>query len=130
MAYFGFTQKILAGEPIEVYGEGGWRGTSPISTTSSTAWPACWTIPRPPAATSIYNIGDNDPVGLMEMITTLEAAIGREALKNMRPMQPGDVTATFADISKLNALTGYRPKVKLKEGLDRFTDWNRTVYPG
>ncbi len=48
----------------------------------------------------------------------------------MRPMQPGDVTATFADISKLNALTGYRPKVKLKEGLARFTDWYRTFYPG
>ncbi len=86
--------------------------------------------PPLPGGHEIYNIGDNDPIGLMEMITTLEAALGREATKIMRPMQPGDVTATFADISKLNALTGYRPKVKLKEGLARFTDWYRTFYPG
>jgi UDP-glucuronate 4-epimerase len=65
----------------------------------------------------------------MEMITTLEAALGREAVKVMRPMQPGDVTATFADIGKLSALTGYRPKVKLAEGLERFVDWYRSFYP-
>ncbi len=76
----------------------------------------------------ILNIGDSHPVGLMTMIETLEEAIGRKAEKIMRPMQPGDVTATYADVSKLNALTGYQPKVMLKEGLGRFADWYRDYY--
>jgi UDP-glucuronate 4-epimerase len=85
--------------------------------------------PPPPAGHELYNIGDNDPVGLMEMITTLEAALGREATKILRPMQPGDVTATFADISKLNSLTGYKPKVGLAQGLEHFAAWWRDFHP-
>jgi UDP-glucuronate 4-epimerase len=130
MAYYGFTQKILKGEPIEVYGEG--RMARDFTYIDDIVDGVVGVLDHPPApgGHEIYNIGDNDPVGLMEMITTLEAAIGREAVKIMRPMQPGDVTATYADISKLNALTGYKPKVKLKEGLGRFADWYRTFYPG
>jgi UDP-glucuronate 4-epimerase len=64
----------------------------------------------------------------MEMIEALEKAIGREATKVMRPMQPGDVTATYADVSKLHALTGYKPKVMLAEGLEKFADWYRQYY--
>ena len=84
-------------------------------------------LDRPPAAGAhdIYNIGDSSPVGLMDMIRTLEAALEREAVKIMRPMQPGDVTSTYADISKLNALTGYAPRVALAEGLARFVTWWR-----
>ena len=59
----------------------------------------------------------------MDMITTLEAALGIEARKTFLPMQPGDVPATFANIDKLKALCGYRPKVKLAEGLQRFVAW-------
>ena len=62
----------------------------------------------------------------MEMISTLERALGREAVKIMRPMQPGDVTSTYADVSKLNALTGYQPRVDLAEGLQMFADWWRS----
>ena len=71
----------------------------------------------------VFNIGDSHPVGLMEMIATLEQALGVEAKKVFRPMQPGDVTATFADVSRLNALCGYQPKVMLAEGLGRFAEW-------
>lgn len=89
-------------------------------------------LDHPPArgGHEIYNIGDSSPVGLMDMITTLERAIGREAVKIMRPMQPGDVTATYADISKLSALCGYRPKVRLEEGLARFAAWWPTFHTG
>ncbi|WP_165184045.1 NAD-dependent epimerase/dehydratase family protein [Caulobacter soli] len=130
MAYYGFTQKILAGEPIEVYGEG--RMARDFTYIDDIVDGVIGVLDNPPPSGGheIYNIGDNDPVGLMDMITTLEAALGREAVKIMRPMQPGDVTATYADISKLNALIGYRPKVKLKEGLGRFVDWYRSFYPG
>ncbi|WP_342454778.1 hypothetical protein [Sphingomonas sp. H160509] len=62
------------------------------------------------------------------MIDSLERALGRTAEKVMRPMQQGDVTATYADVSKLRALTGYQPKVMLDEGLMRFADWYRGYY--
>jgi UDP-glucuronate 4-epimerase len=129
MAYYGFTQKILKGEPIEVYGEG--RMARDFTYIDDIVDGIVGVLDHPPAqgGHEIYNIGDNDPVGLMEMITTLESAIGQEAVKVMRPMQPGDVTATYADISKLNALTGYKPKVKLDEGLGRFADWHRSFHP-
>lgn len=125
MAYYGFTQKILAGEPIEVFGEG--RMARDFTYIDDIVDGVVGVLDNPPAqgGHEIYNIGDNDPVGLMDMITTLEAALGREAVKVMRPMQPGDVTATYADISKLNALTGYKPKVTLEEGLGRFVGWWR-----
>jgi UDP-glucuronate 4-epimerase len=88
-------------------------------------------LDHPPAqgAHEVYNIGDSRPVGLMDMISTLERALGREAVKIMRPMQPGDVTATYADVSKLNRLTGYDPKVTIEEGLPRFVEWWR-AYEG
>ncbi|EJL34066.1 nucleoside-diphosphate-sugar epimerase [Caulobacter sp. AP07] len=129
MAYFSFTQKILAGQPIEVYGQG--RMARDFTYIDDIVDGVVGVLDHPPAAGGheIYNIGDNDPVGLMEMISTLETALGREAVKVMRPMQPGDVTATYADISKLHALTGYRPKVKLAQGLERFTEWYRSFYP-
>ena len=125
MAYYGFTQKILAGEPIQVFGEG--RMARDFTYIDDIVDGVVGVLDNPPApgGHEIYNIGDNDPVGLMDMITTLEAALGREAVKVMRPMQPGDVTATYADICKLNALTGYKPKVKLEEGLGRFVGWWR-----
>jgi UDP-glucuronate 4-epimerase len=123
MAYYGFTQKILNGESIEVYGEG--KMARDFTYIDDIVDGIVGVLDNPPApgGHEIYNIGDNDPVGLMDMITTLETAIGREAVKIMRPMQPGDVTATYADVSKLSALTGYRPKVKLSQGLAKFADW-------
>ena len=80
---------------------------------------------QPSAQNRVFNIGDSRPVGLMDMIGILERALGREAVKHMRPMQPGDVTATFADISRLNALCGYAPKVTLEAGLPKFVEWYR-----
>jgi UDP-glucuronate 4-epimerase len=76
----------------------------------------------------LFNIGDSRPVGLMRMIEVLETALGREANKVFLPMQPGDVTETYADVSRLKALTGYDPKVKLEDGLPRFVDWYRSFY--
>ena len=76
----------------------------------------------------VLNIGDSRSVGLMDMIGALEKALGQDAVKIMRPMQPGDVTATYADIGKLSALTGYHPQVMLEEGLQRFAAWYRQFY--
>ena len=125
MAYFSFTEKIMRGDPIEVYGEG--RMARDFTYVDDIVDGVIGVLDRPPPRGSheVYNIGDSSPVGLMEMIRTLEAALGREAVKAMRPMQPGDVTSTYADITKLNALTGYAPRVALAEGLGRFVDWWR-----
>jgi UDP-glucuronate 4-epimerase len=130
MAYFIFTRNILAGEPIDVFGEGAMaRDFTYIDDIVDGVIGA---FDRPPegGANRVLNIGDSRPVGLLRMIEVLEAALGQTARKIMRPMQPGDVTATWADVSRLNALTGYRPKVPIEEGLPRFVEWWRGFYGG
>ena len=126
MAYFSFTEKILRGEPIEVFGEG--RLARDFTYVDDIVDGVVGVLDRPPPAGEhrLLNIGDSRPVDLMSMIAALEAALGRKADKVFRPMQPGDVTATYADISRLQALTGYRPQVPLEAGLERFVEWHRT----
>ena len=128
MAYFSFTQRILKGESIEVFGNG--RMARDFTYIDDIVDGIIGALDNPPATGEhrVLNIGDSHPVGLMDMIETLEKAIGRDAVKVMRPMQPGDVTATYADVSKLHALTGYKPKVMLAEGLQRFADWYLSYY--
>jgi len=128
MAYFGFTKKMLAGEAIEVYGEG--KMARDFTYIDDIVDGILGSLDNPPASGDhrVLNIGDSRPVGLMEMIKALEQALGVEAEKIMRPMQPGDVTATYADVSKLHALTGYEPKVMLEDGLKRFVSWYREFY--
>lgn len=123
MAYYGFAQKILLGQPIEVFGEG--RMARDFTYIDDIVDGVVGVLDRSPAGGEhrLLNIGDCNPVGLMDMIAMLERALGRPAVKLMRPMQPGDVTATYADISAINALTGYSPKVPLSRGIERFVDW-------
>ena len=128
MAYFSFTEKILKGEAIEVFGDG--KMARDFTYIDDIVDGVIGALDHPPARGEhrLLNIGDSHPVGLMEMIETLEKAIGHEAVKVMRPMQPGDVTATYADVSKLHALTGYKPKVMLAEGLEKFAACFREYY--
>ncbi|MEZ5654604.1 MAG: SDR family NAD(P)-dependent oxidoreductase [Sphingobium sp.] len=128
MAYFSFTQKIMRGAPIEVYGEG--KMARDFTYIDDIVDGIVGALDNPPATHEhrVLNIGDSHPVGLMDMIETLENALGRKAEKIMRPMQPGDVTATYADVSKLHALTGYKPQVMLAEGLNRFATWYKGFY--
>ena len=123
MAYFSFTEKILAGRPIEVFGEG--EMSRDFTYVDDVVDGVLGVLDRPPARGEhrLFNVGDDRPVGLLAMIAALEAALGRAATKIMLPMQPGDVRATWADISRIQALTGYRPKVALEEGLKRFVAW-------
>ncbi|MEW6017803.1 MAG: NAD-dependent epimerase/dehydratase family protein [Pseudomonadota bacterium] len=128
MAYYSFTQKILAGQPIEVFGQG--EMARDFTYVDDIVDGVVGALDRPPerGANRILNIGDSRPVGLMDMIAVLERALGREAKKVFRPMQPGDVTRTFADVSRLSALTGYAPKVSLEAGLPRFVAWYREYH--
>lgn len=129
MAYFSFAQKMLAGEPIEVFGEG--RMARDFTYIDDIVDGVVGVLDRPPPAHGhrVFNIGGERPVGLMAMIETLERALGVSAKKILRPMQPGDVTATSADVSRIKALTGYSPKVALDEGLVRFAAWYREFHP-
>ena len=99
MAYFSFSRKILAGEPIEIFGEG--RMARDFTYIDDIVDGIIGALDHTPRAREhrVLNIGDSHPVGLMDMISTLEKAIGREAIKIMKPMQPGDVTATYAAVS-------------------------------
>ncbi len=125
MAYFSFSEAIMRGLPIEIYGEG--RMARDFTYIDDIVDGVLGVLDRPPTGGrhEVYNIGDSQPVGLFQMIATLERTLGRDAIKILRPMQAGDVTATFADVSKLKALTGYAPKVALTEGLGRFVAWWR-----
>jgi UDP-glucuronate 4-epimerase len=126
MAYFSFTEKILAGEPIEVFGEG--KMSRDFTYIDDIVDGIVGALDRAPPAgeNRILNIGDSRPEGLMDMISILERELGVQAKKLFRPMQPGDVTSTYADVSKLKALTGYEPKIQLAEGLKRFVEWRRS----
>ena len=128
MAYFGFTRAILANEPIEVFGEGAMARDFTYIDDIAEGVVRALDRPPPEGENRILNIGGGRPVGLMDMIATLEKAIGREAVKVFRPMQPGDVTRTCADVSRLHALTGYTPSIPISDGLPRFVDWYRGFY--
>jgi len=130
MAYFGFTESIMRGAPIEVYGEG--RMARDFTYIDDIVDGIIGVLASPPTTSKheVYNIGDSEPVDLMEMIALLEGELDVKAQKVFRPMQPGDVTATYADISKLNALIGYRPKVPIKAGLTSFVSWWRSYGHG
>jgi len=143
MAYFLFTKAILEGKPIKVFNEGNmkrdftWIGDIVEGVTRITAklpqpnpeWNGNSPLPGSSYAPyRIYNIGNNKPVRLMEFINTLENILGKEAEKELLPMQPGDVEETYADIDDLAADAGYRPNTPLKEGLEKFVSWYRDYY--
>jgi UDP-glucuronate 4-epimerase len=128
MAYWGFTEKILAGEPIEVFNHGDLKRD--FTYIDDIVAGVVATVTKPPSFAGarphrIYNIGNNTPVELLRFIALLEAAIGRKAVIQMKPMQPGDVYETCADISAIAADYGYAPSTPLEQGLPRFVDWYR-----
>ncbi|MFA5180316.1 MAG: NAD-dependent epimerase [Syntrophales bacterium] len=143
MALFLFTRAILADEPIDVYNEGRMErdftyiddiveGIVRVLERTPTPDPA-WDGAHPDPATSfapykIYNIGNNQPVALLDFIATLENRLGKKAKLNLLPMQPGDVPATYADVGDLMADVGFKPATSIGAGISRFVDWYREYY--
>jgi len=76
----------------------------------------------------VYNIGNHQPVGLLDYISSLERALGKQAVKQFEPMQPGDVRSTFADTRRLHGAVGFSPATPLEEGLARFAQWFKRYY--
>jgi UDP-glucuronate 4-epimerase len=144
MALFKFTRGILAGEPIPVFNNGqmirdftyiddivegiiraldrpaqpnpDWSGDHPDPATSYTSY-------------RVFNIGNNEPVLLLDCIALLEECLGKTGEKEFLPMQPGDVVSTMADVTELERAVGFRPRVSLREGIARFVDWYKGYYP-
>ncbi len=131
MAYFSFTNRILAGEPIRIFNNGDlYRDFTYVDDIIEAV---ARLMPDPPesgkgAPHRVYNIGNNRPVKLIRFVETLEEVIGREAKKEFLPMQAGDVYQTYADIGPLARDYGFRPDTDLKEGLSRFYEWYRRYY--
>lgn len=138
MAYFKFTRAILAGEPIDIYNNGDmWRDFTYVGDLVRGIRLLMDAVPGGPetaidgdslssaAPFRVVNIGNSDKVRLLDFIAALEAALDRKAVRNMMPMQTGDMQATWADASLLRALTGYQPATELHDGVARFVEWYR-----
>lgn len=143
MAYFSFTRAILAGKPIDVYNHGEMQRDFTyiddivegiVRVLDRPATPAAsWSGATPDPGSSfapwrLYNIGNNQPVKLLRFIELLESCLGRSVPKNLLPMQPGEVTATFADVDDLMRDTGYKPATPIEEGIAAFVRWYRDYY--
>ena len=128
MAYFGFAEKIMHGKKIDIYNNGDMlRDFTYIDDIVEGVTRILTHIPVPDDPTGakykIYNIGNHNPVRLMDFITVLEKAIGREAEKNFMPMQPGDVYETYADVTELMKDVGFKPSTSIETGIQNFADW-------
>jgi UDP-glucuronate 4-epimerase len=140
MAPWLFTSAIMAGQPIKVFNHGDMRrdftyvtdlvrairllmdaapGDTPVGPKDSLS---------PAAPFRVVNIGNGAPVELLDFIAAIEAATGKPAIKQMLPMQPGDVPATWADTALLSRLTGYAPQTPVQKGVAEYVDWFRSYY--
>jgi UDP-glucuronate 4-epimerase len=140
MAMFIFAKAILAGEPIRLFNNGAMRRDFTYVDDVSQA--IVRLIDRPPQGQSgppadpatssapwkIYNVGNNRPEDLMDVVSLLEKEFGRTAIKEMLPMQPGDVEATYADTAELECDIGFRPSTPIGEGVARFAKWYREYH--
>jgi UDP-glucuronate 4-epimerase len=145
MAYFSFTKAILEGSPINIFNHGHMRRDFTyiddiiegiVRVMDRVPLPdETWNSNHPDPATSlapyrIYNIGNNNPVELGRFIEIIEDKLGMKAIKNMLPMQPGDVTVTYANVDDLMRDVGFQPATPLEDGIDRFVTWYREYYQG
>lgn len=132
MAYFLFTKAILAGKPIKVFNFG--RMRRDFTYIDDIVEGVARVMNRPPVAGGgtppykLYNIGNNKPEELSYFIEVLEHILGREAIKEYLPIQPGDVPETYADIDELVADAGFKPSTRIEDGLAEFVKWYREFY--
>lgn len=141
MALFKFTRGIIEGTPIDIYNNGDmWRDFTYVDDLVRGIALLMDVVPggpetaveddslSPAAPYRVVNIGNSDKVRLLDFVDAIEAEIGRKAIRNMMPMQTGDVHATWADATLLQRLTGYRPQMPFREGVARFVAWYREFY--
>jgi len=140
MAVYAFADAIMAGRPIRLFNHG--RMRRDFTYIDDVVEGVLRVIDRPPrcqvpsvpeegeasgsgAPYILYNVGNNQPVELLHVVELLERNLGRKAICEMAPMQPGDVLETYADVSDLTRDTGFRPSTPIEEGIRRFVEWYR-----
>ena len=143
MAMWIFTKAILAGEPIKLFNNGNMRrdftyvddvveSVVRLVDRRAAGNPDFSTASPDPGSSSapwrVYNIGNNKPVELLEVVRLLEEALGKKAKRELLPMQPGDVPATYADVDDLIRDVGFRPATRIAEGIRRFIEWYRAYH--
>jgi len=138
MAMWLFTKAILAGEPLDLFNGGAMRRDFTYIDDVVAGVLACLDSPpmddhreKPGGSVSphaLYNIGNHRSEDLMELIRILEESVGRKAITNMLPMQPGDVVDTFADISAIRNAHGFEPETSINEGVPRFVEWYKRYH--
>jgi UDP-glucuronate 4-epimerase len=143
MALFLFTKAILAGEPIRLFNngqhtrdftyiddivEGILRASDQIAEPDPDWNSAAPDPSRSAAPFRIFNIGNGQPVALDDYIRAIEAATGKTAIRELVPLQPGDIPDTYADMTALEDAVGYHPSTTVAEGVSRFVDWYRRYY--
>jgi UDP-glucuronate 4-epimerase len=143
MAPFLFARAILARQPIQIFNNGDMLRD--FTYVDDIVEGVLRVLEKPPAANAnwdaaaadpatsycpyrVYNIGNNNPVKLMDFVQAMEEAIGIDAIKDFQPMQPGDMLSTCADSTELEALTGFRPATDIRSGVSQFVDWYRSYY--
>ncbi|MEO1068905.1 MAG: NAD-dependent epimerase/dehydratase family protein, partial [Cyanobacteria bacterium J06638_6] len=145
MALFKFTKAIVEGQPIQLYNYGQMErdftyiedivegvlrvmAQPPEGAIAPEIDPETENPALVPAPHRLFNIGNNRPVALLHFVETLEAALGITAQKQLLPMQPGDVPATYADIADLTAAVGFVPRIPIEVGIPQFVDWYCQYY--
>mgnify|MGYP002343976051 CR=1 FL=1 len=132
MAYYKFFDAIKNGTPIDVYNNGNMERdftyiddiiNGLVKVMEQPPQRVAHSKSNAKAPFKIFNIGNNNPISLLHFIETIEHCVGKKALKNMLPIQPGDVISTFADISELEQCTGFSPSTPLSEGIRSFSNW-------
>jgi UDP-glucuronate 4-epimerase len=134
MATFLFARAILEGTPIKLFNHG--RMRRDFTYIDDVTRVVSRLVDQPPgdggradgAPAKVYNVGNNHPEELAYLVVVLERELGRRAIKEMLPMQPGDVTETFADVTELMRDTGFKPRTSIEEGLRDFVAWYRDYY--
>jgi UDP-glucuronate 4-epimerase len=133
MAYYSFARALVTGTPIQVFNEG--RMARDFTYIADAVQAVLRVLDAPPQTGTqlsvparVYNVGNHQPVALLEFIATLERLLGRAAVKQFQPMQPGDMVETYADIAALDAAVGFHPDTPLEDGLARFVEWFRDYH--
>ena len=132
MAYFKFARAIAEGNPIDVYNYG--KMKRDFTYVDDIVEAIVRIIAKKPQlsgdrpAYKVYNLGNNSPVELDKFIATIEKAMGKSAQKNLLPMQPGDVVATYADVDRLMADFDFKPTTSITEGIEKFVNWYQEYY--
>jgi UDP-glucuronate 4-epimerase len=144
MAMWLFVDAIMRGRPIKLFNNGRMRRDFtyiddvveavvrlvPLPAAANPAWSGDAPDPATSRAPwSIYNIGNGAPVEVLEVVRLIEQAVGKTAVREFLPMQPGDVPATYADVTDLERLVGFRPNTAIAEGIERFAAWFRDFVP-